>query len=640
MGGTSNGSDRTNGVFEAVNRNSGETVWSETFSGQAATDSFITLGNNGSLYISGIENDILAAYDIDEKISTKWIYQFNGGHSNVQVAIADDGTLYTTRNDTSTNARIIAFNPDGSIKWTTAINPPGTGGTLTESHVGLASDGTVYVDSYRSTGQSTGTLYALDPEDGSITWTYPEIPSRNLLVDEEDTVYLADSYLNPSAPSTPVARRVVAVNSDGSLKWERTFDPTVMSYERIALSPEGVLVGYRAGYFSTTAYLDFFDIEDGSTVRTISIPDQGAYAGSGYLLVDSQGGIFATAVLPGQFSDLHYFDAEGNERWKLHRTFSGGALEPMIRPALDEDGRLYLSMLNYYTTYDSRILAFYPWTLTVSTDKEAVKAGETITFTAVTVMPQASPLTGDVNKMQLYLEGGQTVFFMYSGVNEDGDTEWTADFTVPEEMEYGEHSYTVEAGAAGIQTDIELHFTSPASGTNNTGYTVSDTFMVGSDAPVIVLNPLTSEPLDTALPVVSGTAIALNGTVSSVEFQVDSMTGAWQICDADDGDFDEVTEEFTCAVTSSLSNGSHTIFVRAGDSNGHVTQSGEEESATFSVAAEESGDEEVEVQEAGLSVSGEGIAWVAGGSLVVAGSYMAKRRGLFSNLVKKYKNTN
>lgn len=60
----------------------------------------------------------------------------------------------------------------------------------------------------------------------------------------------------------------------------------------------------------------------------------------------------------------------------------------------------------------------------------------------------------------------------------------------------------------------------------------------------------------------------------NVEYQVDSTSGIWAACTADDGIFDELTEDFTCSVGVPLRNGSHTIYVRATDSKSNTTISG------------------------------------------------------------------
>ena len=104
-------------------------------------------------------------------------------------------------------------------------------------------------------------------------------------------------------------------------------------------------------------------------------------------------------------------------------------------------------------------------------------------------------------------------------------------------------------------------------------------------APSISLTALSPDPNNDTTPSFSGTATDTEGTVSSVQYQMDGTSGSWSSCSADDGTFDEASEAFTCAVSSALSDGSHTIHVRATDSNSNTTSSGSESSDSFTIDA-------------------------------------------------------
>ncbi len=109
-------------------------------------------------------------------------------------------------------------------------------------------------------------------------------------------------------------------------------------------------------------------------------------------------------------------------------------------------------------------------------------------------------------------------------------------------------------------------------------YTAFDT-----TAPVISLTALTPDPNSDSTPTLSGTAIDARSTVSAVQFQMDGTGGSWTACTANDGTFNSNSEAFTCTVTSALSDGSHTMYVRATDSLSNTTGSGSETSDTFTI---------------------------------------------------------
>jgi hypothetical protein len=111
-------------------------------------------------------------------------------------------------------------------------------------------------------------------------------------------------------------------------------------------------------------------------------------------------------------------------------------------------------------------------------------------------------------------------------------------------------------------------------------------FQLGDNsAPSISLTAFSPDPHNDNTPSFTGTATEAIGTVSSVEYQVDSTSGTWSSCTADDGTFDEASEAFTCTVPSSspLSDGGHTVYVRGTDDSSNTTASGSESSDSFSI---------------------------------------------------------
>ncbi|KKR91230.1 hypothetical protein A2409_03755 [Candidatus Curtissbacteria bacterium RIFOXYC1_FULL_41_36] len=98
----------------------------------------------------------------------------------------------------------------------------------------------------------------------------------------------------------------------------------------------------------------------------------------------------------------------------------------------------------------------------------------------------------------------------------------------------------------------------------------TDTFTVDTGAPSVSLTAISPDPGTDTTPTISGTATDATGTISTVQFQVDSTSGSWTTCTADDGSFNEVSESFACTTTV-LSDGSHTIYVRATDNNSNTS---------------------------------------------------------------------
>src|SRR3989344_2804734 len=114
---------------------------------------------------------------------------------------------------------------------------------------------------------------------------------------------------------------------------------------------------------------------------------------------------------------------------------------------------------------------------------------------------------------------------------------------------------------------------------------ISTTFAAyDADAPSISLTALTPDPNSDNTPTLSGTATDSIGTVSNVQFQMDSTSGSWTACTATDGSFNSANETFSCTA-STLTDGSHTMYVRATDSNSNTTSNVNASTDTFTIDA-------------------------------------------------------
>ena len=156
-------------------------------------------------------------------------------------------------------------------------------------------------------------------------------------------------------------------------------------------------------------------------------------------------------------------------------------------------------------------------------------------------------------------------------------TDCTAtDGTIDETEE--DFSCTTEALADGSHT-VYVRATDEAANTTAEVDYGTDSFSVDAGVPSVSLTAVSPDPTTDSTPVISGTATDTGGTISTVEFQVDATSGSWTSCSADDSNFDEAEEAFTCQL-SSLSDGEHTVYVRATDNASNTSTNA---SDTFTV---------------------------------------------------------
>ncbi len=166
-----------------------------TYSAIGAIGSSPAIGQDGIVYVGSInENRLHAVYP---DCTLKWKTE---GHSNVigsSPALSPDGTVvYYGSDDGYLHARNTS---DGSLKWK---SPFTYGGIQSSPAIGI--DGTIYV------GTQYGSLWAINPTDGSLIWDHYTTLSAwsSPAIGADGTIYFATNY-----------GHIYAMNPDGSEKW-------------------------------------------------------------------------------------------------------------------------------------------------------------------------------------------------------------------------------------------------------------------------------------------------------------------------------------------------------------------------------------------------------------------------------------
>lgn len=191
--------------------------------------------------------------------------------------------------------------------------------------------------------------------------------------------------------------------------------------------------------------------------------------------------------------------------------------------------------------------------------------------------------TQNQNTESLYVFNGN----LYAGISSvNGNEIW----------EFNGSSWT-NPGIRGFRSTSHNRTISALQGYKGILYAGGRNTIVGSEvwagtndivAPSLTLTAITDPTSDTT-PVLVGTAVdAAGATITAVQFQVDSTSGSWSTCTADDGTYDESSESFTCSVLIELSAGSHTIYARSTDSNSNTTSNDNVSTDTFVISSSSS----------------------------------------------------
>jgi len=197
-----------NDNFHAINPD-GSLKWTYTLVGDNIYSS-ASVGTDGTIYVGTKQ---LSLHAINPDGSQKWVFDMGSDAIYASPAIATDGTIYIGSDDDN----FYAVNQDGTQKWSFT-----TGGNV-RSTPAIATDGTVYVAS------DDDNLYALNPADGSLAWSYNiggDVEGC-VVLDEDGTIFVGVDRGTPNGA-------VVALNPDGTLKWESANTGRVLSSPAIA----------------------------------------------------------------------------------------------------------------------------------------------------------------------------------------------------------------------------------------------------------------------------------------------------------------------------------------------------------------------------------------------------------------------
>jgi outer membrane protein assembly factor BamB len=295
---------------------------------------------DGSVYV-GSNDGTLYAFKADG--SPQWTSTAANGYlDTASAAIADDGTLYVgSSGTTGSDARVTAFNPDGSIKWAFAVPAPATNATTNSisNAAALAADGTIYLKG------DDGYLYALNPADGTQKWRFNThgVSYGSASVAPDGTIYVpsGDNFLYAVNPA------------DGSQKWSYEADNQL--YTAPAIDAAGNL--YFGSLGTTTGATTvgvFYSLTSAGALRW-KYSTAGAITSSPALSPDGGTVYFGCYDLK-----LHAVStATGAARW----TFPLGDQVRASSPAVDAHGVIYLGCydnLLYAVNADGTLQRTYP----------------------------------------------------------------------------------------------------------------------------------------------------------------------------------------------------------------------------------------------------------------------------------------
>ncbi len=212
--------------------NSDGTLKSENFQTGGEITGTPAISSDGTIYFGSYDDKFYAVNSSD--MTEKWSYSTVGDVFGSAV-IGSDGTIYFGSKDRN----VYALNPDGTLKWSVETN----GMIYGTPSIGI--DGNIYIgaNSDSSSDSTEQTFYALNPDDGSVNWTYTALGATLVSspsVGSDGIIYFAPYGIWDN-------QLIYALNPNGTLKWEKNIGMRI-KYSSPVIGSDGTI--YLASYNS------------------------------------------------------------------------------------------------------------------------------------------------------------------------------------------------------------------------------------------------------------------------------------------------------------------------------------------------------------------------------------------------------
>ncbi|HMU41779.1 MAG TPA: PQQ-binding-like beta-propeller repeat protein [Ignavibacteriaceae bacterium] len=250
------------------------------------------------------------------------------------VAVGEDSTIYLVVHSWwygYDSGGLIAMRPDGSIKWHYPIyveeNSPASSPII-------ASNGTIYVSSNDITGQNNKVLAI--KSDGTLKWEIL-LNNKSQIIQSGVNIGL-DGKIYAMARASDNSSLLLAISPFGYIEWELPMgEASYLPADGISFSPDGKTL-FVPGYFdSKTLYA--VDLETKSIKWTFG---SGRSSLSATPLIDSQGNIYIVSEGESGEGRLYSLNEFGSIRWsyKLDNIFQfAQTINPFV---MDKSGNIYI----------------------------------------------------------------------------------------------------------------------------------------------------------------------------------------------------------------------------------------------------------------------------------------------------------
>ena len=299
------------GVFYAISK-SGSLVWSYKSDGQILNTA--ALAEDGTIYFGTFFGTMYALNSFGKLL---WAYRKSGSHIVSSATIGTDGTIYFGAGDVSdfvgpnSTGSLYALNPwDGSVKWRYSTPAP-----ILYTSPAIGSDGMVYIGCYDTH------LHAVSAS-GLLVWKFKTagyVMSAPVLtiVKNVTTVYIC------------ALKAVYAISQDGTLRW------TYATGDYISSSPA---VGTNGAIFVTS--------QDNAVYALHPVTGALQWQFQSYHPIYTTPSVGGDNTLYFGSTDAFFYAVNGTDGLLLWRRATQGAMQIRAPAAIDYDGTVYIGLLS------------------------------------------------------------------------------------------------------------------------------------------------------------------------------------------------------------------------------------------------------------------------------------------------------
>lgn len=213
----------TDSKVYAINPENGTKKWTTDVDG--VIGAFPALSSTGVLYCATNSGTL---YAIDTNNGNIVWNKTTGGTSSA-VAVDNQNNIYI-----GTNSAIFKFNPSGNELWKTSE----TVNVTERGAFAMNASGTILY----ATQKGSAGLVAINMSNGGVNWTYPNVGGGDAYL----PVVASDGTIFFNEKGSSTAKKIHAINSNGSLKWDRDLGAS-FTYCGLVIGDNGLVYSATQG---------------------------------------------------------------------------------------------------------------------------------------------------------------------------------------------------------------------------------------------------------------------------------------------------------------------------------------------------------------------------------------------------------